>query len=543
MVITPQSDVILLKCPLELDEKNQLSFGNRNAQFNYFNSLPKLDIGGDFTYIRKDNVLRIPAQVDDIINYNYVMYRNDAYSNKWFYAFITNMEYINDNMTAVSIKTDVYQTWQFDLTYKRTFVEREHVNDDTVGANTVPENVELGDYQILDITNVPIYESDEPAYDWWVCFCVSNLPNNLKSFNNEITDIGGVYNSLHYFAVNSAVAARSLIEAYEADSDVTSEAIQNIYMIPRSCVYEINSPTIITGGTYNVAIYPILQTYESGNGYTYQPQRLGGNYQPVNKKLLTFPYCYFYASNNTGEDITYHWEDFPIQNGRRTATYRKWIVPSSGLSAKIFFTNYKGYTAGTGYGDKQYNYGINFSKVPVCAWITDYYTNWLTQNGVNVATNLTSGVLGSLSSIAGSGTPTSAIGGVASLVSSIGNTLGEAQRASSTPDGARGNINTGDFVFAYLRNSITFYDMGIKAEYARIIDNYFSMFGYKINRVKVPNVTGRYNWNYVKTIGCYIDADIPQTDLQEIKNMFDSGVTIWHHANTFLDYSQNNPIV
>jgi hypothetical protein len=69
------------------------------------------------------------------------------------------------------------------------------------------------------------------------------------------------------------------------------------------------------------------------------------------------------------------------------------------------------------------------------------------------------------------------------------------------------------------------------------------MFGYKINRVKVPNVTGRYNWNYVKTIGCYIEADIPQDDLQEIKNMFDNGLTIWHRANTFMNYSQSNPIV
>ena len=85
--------------------------------------------------------------------------------------------------------------------------------------------------------------------------------------------------------------------------------------------------------------------------------------------------------------------------------------------------------------------------------------------------------------------------------------------------------------------------MSIRPEMARIVDNYFSMFGYKVNRVKTPNVNGRYNWNYVKTVGCYIEADIPQDDLQQIKNMFDAGNTIWHHPNTFMDYSQNNPIV
>ena len=85
--------------------------------------------------------------------------------------------------------------------------------------------------------------------------------------------------------------------------------------------------------------------------------------------------------------------------------------------------------------------------------------------------------------------------------------------------------------------------MSIKAEYARIIDEYFSAYGYKTNRVKVPNVTGRTNWNFVKTIGCYIAGDIPQEDMAKIKEMFDAGVTFWHNPATFMDYSQSNSIV
>ena len=85
--------------------------------------------------------------------------------------------------------------------------------------------------------------------------------------------------------------------------------------------------------------------------------------------------------------------------------------------------------------------------------------------------------------------------------------------------------------------------MSIRPEYARIIDGYFSAYGYKVNTIKIPNVTGRTNWNYVKTVGCYIDADIPQEDLQEIKNLFDKGITFWHNPLTFRDYSQSNAIV
>lgn len=85
--------------------------------------------------------------------------------------------------------------------------------------------------------------------------------------------------------------------------------------------------------------------------------------------------------------------------------------------------------------------------------------------------------------------------------------------------------------------------MSIKAEFAKIIDDYFSIFGYKTNEVKVPNLTGRQNWNYVKTIDCNIIGNFPQDDLQEIKDMFNNGLTIWHNTSTFLDYSQNNNIV
>ena len=92
-VITPQTDVYLLKVPLEINDINQLTFSNATAQYNYFNSLPKLAGDGKFTYQRKDNVIRFNGTYDDLITYNYVMYRNDAYSNKWFYAFIEGMEY------------------------------------------------------------------------------------------------------------------------------------------------------------------------------------------------------------------------------------------------------------------------------------------------------------------------------------------------------------------------------------------------------------------------------------------------------------------
>lgn len=115
-------------------------------------------------------------------------------------------------------------------------------------------------------------------------------------------------------------------------------------------------------------------------------------------------------------------------------------------------------------------------------------------------------------------------------------------QAQVHPDQARGNTNQSDILVGWERY-FTVDCMSVRYEIARSIDEFLSMFGYKVNRVKVPNITGRRNWNYVKTIGCYIEADIPQTDLAQIKEMFDRGITLWHNPATFVDYSQNNDII
>ena len=137
MAITPNTVLRLIKVPLEIDNKNQLTFQNELAQRQYFLSLPHLEIT-EISYQRKDNVIYFPEHIDSILNYNYVMYQNTNYGNKWFYAFITN------------ISTDVFQTWQFDFSFKQSFIEREmiNVNEDIPGSNLLPEGLETGEFKV-----------------------------------------------------------------------------------------------------------------------------------------------------------------------------------------------------------------------------------------------------------------------------------------------------------------------------------------------------------------------------------------------------------
>lgn len=147
MVIAPQNEIVLLNVPIELDNKNQLTFANQNAQFQYFRFQTNQHTYDNVTYIRKDGYVVVNDNFDNLIQYNYCMYQNENFSNKWYYAFIIRLEWLSPNSTKVFIKTDVFQTYQFDITYKMSFVEREHCNvsEDLIHANLLPENFEIGE--------------------------------------------------------------------------------------------------------------------------------------------------------------------------------------------------------------------------------------------------------------------------------------------------------------------------------------------------------------------------------------------------------------
>lgn len=532
-VITPQTDLYLLKVPLEINDINQLTFANAEAQHNYFNSLPKIGVE-NYTYQRKDGTIRYGATFDDIINYNYVMYRNDAYSNKWFYAFITGMEYLNDNVTAISIKTDVWQTWQFDLNYKHTFIEREHVNDDTIGNNTIDEGLELGDYIINSSTTlkpnmiVTDYNGGTiTGLKFPIFFQVTELVSELAISSSLYDDAyNGIFSGLKYFAVTSFNAARTIINYY--DNAGKGDAIVAIFLTP---VEFLQGAKVFGETGFNVYIPQNtgrVSTLLNATNIT-RPSSLNG-YSPRNNKLFVYPYSYVYATNNTGIDTTFRFEDF----NNNTPQFFIGGALGQGCTTKLCPVSYKKYVNNT----EVFEYGITGAKYPVCAWASDYYTNWITQNAVNV--NL--GVATSVLSAGINASYGNYIGAGSSLLSGVGSVMSQIHHAQTVPDQAKGNTNSSDILIGWERY-FTIDCMSVRAEVARTIDDFFSMFGYKINRVKLPNITGRRNWNYVKTIGCYIEADIPQGDLQEIKDMFNNGITFWHNPNTFADYSQNNDII
>lgn len=527
MIIEPNSNIRIIKAELELDNLNQLTFASKAAQETYFKSLPYVEID-DASYQRKDGYIRFPEPFDEAIKYTYCMYQNEGYSNKWFYAFITNIEYLNDECCAMYLETDVFQTWQFDITYKPSFIEREmlSVADDTIGANTQPENLETGDFVTCKATQ---YFYNEP-YDYRICVAVSDAPYNF-SMGTPVKVYNGVYSGLTYLVPLNSDYVTNLIKLY--DNDSKSDAIVAIFMIPKFFDLE---ETIYTWSHNGIETkFKYISADDSGYAISVGtindtiPTKLGINYTPKNKKLFTYPYSYCTLSNSAGNCKVYKYEDFTETLGVREIEFDVWGAITPSCSIKAVPKYYKNHT-------EYYDEGIMAGKLPICSWNSDTYINWLTQNALNVPLSVAGGVLSTVAGVA-TGNPIA----VASGVLSIANSISSVYEHSLVPDQVAGNTNSGDINFSASNcGMFTLNFLSLRDEYARVIDDFFSMYGYRTNVVKLPNLNNRSNWNFVKTINCNIVGDIPQKDIQKIKDMFNNGITLWHNPSTFLDYSQTN---
>lgn len=534
------TDIRLVKVPIEIDNKNQLTFSTKTAQYNYFNGCTHIEVD-DSSYQRKDSTIRYPGHIDELIGYNYCMYKNTSYSNKWFYAFITDMRYINDEMTLVSIKTDVWQTWWYDIEIKQCFVEREHVNDDTIGLHTLPEQLETGEYIIEDAASNSSTNTAHvviaSTYD-----IVADLTDG--SPNNSYHTYNGIPNGSFYYIVGTDTSYSFMTAAINgAAARGKSDGIVGIFLLPDSILGITSSTT----WSYLYATEDGWSTNPSA-GLGYCPYKVISNssaatlmetvtinkpyttingYTPKNNKLFTSPFKYLVVDNNSGGASNLQYELFSTTN----MSFKIYGDITPGGSIRLLPQNYKNQTENN-------LEGLTGGKFPIGSFANDVYTNWLTQNGVNIALKGASSLLS-----AGVGLATGNPIGVASGILGVASTIGEVYEHSLIPPTVEGNVNSGDVNYSQGLLKFSFYKMSIKAENARVIDEFFSTYGYKVARVKVPNITGRTNWNYVKTIDCNIHGYIPQKDCIEIKNMFNAGVTFWHNPSKFLDYSQSNTIV
>ena len=528
MYIYPNTDIYLLNgVSLNADYDHTIYFTSLGLQSTFFLSHTKYSLSNNY-YVRKERgYIQVEKNQNDLWDCTYMMYRNTSYKNKWFYAFITSVDYVNDNVSLIHFEIDVIQTWWSECILDKCFVEREHSSTDNLFENTVDENLDLGDYyntQILrfynlDCTRVCIIRSGyfDVDHDAFIVSSSSVLKNyftGLDYLTFDLTDSQSLLALTQYLDI-------TISHGYE-------NSIVSMFQYPR-----FMGDLSYNHGGYNpnVGIQSVDYSMDINtvnvDGYT-----------PKNKKLFTHPYNFVEVDNGNG-DVSLikleQWDssylgDFQII-GTQLGTPKCMCYPLH-------------------YNDeaKAYQHGLVLQLNIENPWLGDAYQVWLAQNrtqkmfefgggllkaGVGVITGFTNPALGA----------SQITHGLFSAGSVITDMLAKKSQFEATPRTVYGQAKNDILSVENDRYGYTFRQKTIRNEYARIIDEYFSRYGYACHRIKVPNRNARQNWTYVKTVGCEINGNIPSDDLVKIKAVYDHGITFWNNGNNIGNYGDfTNPV-
>lgn len=561
-MIVPNSEVYILKnVPLEPSFDHTIWFDSPEQQATAFTTYALAFYFNKVSYQRYPRpYITLDKTADDLFDCNYMMFHNTAYGTKWFYAFITQIEYISNTTSRIYYTIDPMQTYLFDVNVGECWVEREHAMTDAIGDNLIPESFELGEY---------MYDSDY-------------FPNLFLKANYVICILAtwkAVYEDNKWVIKDASTGGVGGV-----DSGIYTGLTKNLFEYdlsnPKACVQDANAVIEAAtkankaDGIVSITMYPkffmnwsitgdlatglVPHTVDSIPAFT----GTFDGYKPKNNKLYTAPFCGVYVDNLQGNAANYAYEYFE----NRKPTFNIVGAVNGNLECASIPLNYKGLPT-------NFQESLIMGGFPQCAWNVDTFKAWIAQNKYAIAAGVANTAIstaarvgaavatGGLSEIAaapaaagtnvvsfpnayqpptgggsGGGITGAAINGSSNILNDTINLVAQVKTASTQPNHARGQQSSSVFC-AMGYQGFHYMPYRIQGQFAKIIDDFFSMYGYKTNRLKVPNRNGRKAWNYVKTCGCNLTGSAPADVTASLVQIYDKGITFWR----CIDLSAGNP--
>lgn len=586
--ILPDNDVWLLKgVPLENNYENTVLWiqgknidGTSNSeslddarerQFNFFvNNYNSIHLPS-FTYLREGRrYLRIDLPYTDAIKYNYLIFKNKGttsttpveykYENRYYFAFITRFEYLNDKTTIIYYEIDLLQTYNFDYGLTQCFVEREHSSTDTIGENTIDENLPVGDLIYVYKTNCPALRDWSIAVSSTYAWIYDNNLERWRTYEAVGSMNGNMYTGLYVQTFTNATQVNEFLKALEQDAK--ADSVVGISMVPRYFGADGYTPTTIPSTDWLLYKSGAL-SLSNDTDWTYTYNNKTG---PRNKKLYCYPFNRLVINNNAGNVYEYKYELFTGNNTNFRINCT--IVGKGEIDAVPL--DYQGVAT-------NYNERMIIDNLPQCSWIIDSYRAWLAQNAAQrhyaygresvmlgvgaIATAAGAGMVYNTTSVvagtAGKGpyigqaiesqsfqVPTSRLPGMIGNVDNILSMLMTQYDASRMPNKSEG-VNTNSLSIGEGILNFFAYNARIKPEYASIIDDYFDLYGYATHRLKIPNRDVRPVWCYVKTRGARLlslNNGIPADVDDAIRAIYDNGIRFWKNPYQIGHYELNNQV-
>lgn len=560
MKVFPDGKLYIISgCPCDPDYEHTLYWPNKEGQHAYFLTKAKYRVDNMSYQRAKRGRVRVQYKVEDLYDCNYIAFQNSSFGNKWFYAFIDDVTYVNNITSEISYTIDVIQTWITEMDLQQCFVEREHSVTDGIGDNITGENLPTGEYIGTGLEPIKGGLDTYPAFRDWVIVVATAVDES------GVTNPGGFYGRLYsqveYKVFPATAEGITNLSTYWNKIDLLnrSNIILNCFMMPSAMIAtKASSPS---------------DTYYKNNFWIPKVtslKRTNGN-PPKNNKLMTYPYTYLEVTNMQGTVKQYAYELFSDDAQIPSRIVFHGFVDTSPNPTFVFMPkNYKGNV------NPNPDERITLGNFPMCAWAVGDFLNKSAQLISSMALiGLTAGIAGT------PGTPgkvvptTPPINVGAGNAPQLSNTALMVRPPEYTPpiagvEGTPGTpgippalTNSQAIVAQMMMNN--FMSMGasrvsggsdsmfnagwftichqqkmIRPEYVDMIDDYFSRYGYATRLIKTPNISSRPQWNYVQTVGCKIGGSIPCQDEKLICSIFDHGVTFWKHPENVCNYSLDN---
>ena len=507
--------------PLDETYQNTLHFETREQQLAYFgcneestgygdlltpraNTIDKVRLVGTSFTRNERQYVRIQGNACNFYDCNYMAYQNRDFGQMWFFAFVHEVIYVNDYCTELQFEIDVMQTFMWNYELRECFVVREHTLTDELYEHLQPEP--LPQFPFVN-TNI---EKSEYFNNWSIIMGTTYDPEG------DVTKpVISIYDN---------IPVGGMLSRYDFPADISTleTALQNLAQLNAlDGIYAMFFfPTALSSGSTTTTFIHRMKTPTDIDGYV-----------PVNNRLFAFPFSYIDVDSNTTEGI-FKFELFDTNE----PTFKLDPCVAGIPTIKCTPLNYDSKSVPI---TTDYNKCIVMTNFPQMQTSSDNFAAWW---GTNSWTELGKLAIGTGELVYGvaQGNPNVGSAGITTLASAGADFYSAAHTPATIkiPQGVYSDISDGTMNFY-------FKTVQICAEGARVVDDYFTMYGYSVNMVKVPNIrnysTCRPHFNYIKCREMSFHwelfmsegkgTSVPQYYMKKIISIYQNGITFWKNPN------------
>ena len=507
--------------------ENSLYFNTVQNKDSAFGALTPLATENAVSYVYKDQpVFRSALPISTLIGARYMRFKNTSFENKWFYAFITRVEYVNNGLTEITYEIDDLITWMGSFGISPCLVVREHTATDQPYEHLIDEDLPTGDYTLSGYETIAI--NSDPQL-------VLSIARN--SVGTDATGAVGQYkgnlvSGAEYRKYDISPSGKA---ALETDIDALITKTQKDAMISAQIVFGKMAPVAASSALEELTPMANFTGQHASTDFTFD------GYTPKNKKLYNYPYCVMSLFNSEGSEQEFRYEFF----NNHVAHFYVFGIAADVPEMAAIPTQYK--NSGIAYITDQMMVMKQWPQASIAVDQYRAYVAQMTSGGgwVSIAGKVAAAAAGGAAGLAVGGPVGALLGGGAaagaagSAVNEAVNFLSNALKYDAMPDAVQGTANS-SVLMGINDKKFVIYHRRITGDYAKTIDDFFTAYGYKVNKVKTPNLANRPKFTYVQTHKSAVYGPIPASAARHIEQILDRGCRFFRNISEVGNLSLTN---